>query len=355
MQDATYKINQDAEETAEQRSVSVIPSEARNPFPRPLPAARRRRHCRKAMTGARVLRLRCAPLRTTRGTVFCHSERSEESVTPVPSLPPTGGVIVPDNDRRTDPSTPLRREASPLGRSAQDDNHGNCSHPDSALHVLYCDKSILVCEKPAGVLSEPGQGKNLPDLASAWLKARGENPELRTVHRLDKAVGGLMVLARTQKAAASLIDQIAARSAEKEYLAVLRGVPSAEAATLEDLLFHDSRSNKTFVVTRPRKGVREAKLSYRVLGRADTEAGPLTLVRVKLHTGRTHQIRAQFSHRGLPLLGDIRYGSKAQHGPALFSCFLAFDHPETGKRMEFELLPQGEPWNLFAEPQQHTP
>ncbi len=109
------------------------------------------------------------------------------------------------------------------------------------------------------------------------------------------------------------------------------------------------------MVTRPRKGVREAKLSYRVLGRADTEAGPLTLVRVKLHTGRTHQIRAQFSHRGLPLLGDIRYGSKAQHGPALFSCFLAFDHPESGKRMQFELLPQGEPWELFAEPQQHTP
>ena len=283
---------------------------------------------------------------------FCHSERSEESV---PSLPPTGGVIAGGNDRRTDPSTTLRREASPLGRSAQDDNHGNCSHPHSALHVLYCDNAILVCEKPVNCLSEPGPGKNVPDMASEWLKAKGEHPDVRTVHRLDKAVGGLMVLARTQRAAASLIDQIAARTAEKEYLAVLRGVPTAEVATLEDLLFHDSRTNKTFVVTRPRKGVREAKLSYRVLGRADTETGPLSLVRVKLHTGRTHQIRAQFSHRGLPLLGDIRYGSKAGHGPALFSCFLAFDHPETGKRMEFELLPTGEPWNLFAEPQQHTP
>ena len=204
--------------------------------------------------------------------------------------------------------------------------------PVGALNVLYCDASLLVCEKPVNCLSEPGPGKNVPDMSSEWLRTKGENPDVRTVHRLDKAVGGLMVLARTQRAAASLIDQIAARTAEKEYLAVLRGVPRQEAATLEDLLFHDSRTNKTFVVTRPRKGVREAKLSYRVLGRADTEAGPLSLVRVKLHTGRTHQIRAQFSHRGLPLLGDIRYGSRAGHGPALFSCFSSSPSRAAGAR-----------------------
>ncbi len=223
-----------------------------------------------------------------------------------------------------------------------------CLMPDAyPLNVLYYDDALLVCEKPVNCLSEPGAGANLPALAADWLRARGENPEVRTVHRLDKAVGGLMVLARTQKAAASLIDQIAARTAEKEYLAVLRGVPAEDEATLEDLLFHDSRTNKTFVVTRPRKGVRDAKLSYRVVGRTGTPEQPLTLVRVKLHTGRTHQIRAQFSHRGLPLLGDIRYGSKAAHGPALFSCRLAFDHPETGKRMAFELTPTGEPWEGF--------
>ena len=224
-----------------------------------------------------------------------------------------------------------------------------------ALNVLYWDREIIVCEKPAGVLSEPGPGRNLPDLAAAWLTAKGEDPTVRTVHRLDKAVGGLTVLARTQAAAASLIAQIAARTVEKEYLAVLRGVPEAEEATLEDLLFHDSRSNKTFVVTRPRKGVREAKLSYRTVGRTVGESGPLTLVRVRLHTGRTHQIRAQFSHRGLPLLGDIRYGSKAAHGPALFSCFLAFDHPKTGERMKFELLPKGSPWNLFEKQLEELP
>ena len=215
------------------------------------------------------------------------------------------------------------------------------------LNVLYCDEAVLVCEKPTGCLSEPGPGRNLPQLAELWLRERGETGPLHTVHRLDKPVGGLTVLARTRAAAASLIGQIAAGTVEKEYLAVLRGVPAEPEAVLEDLLFHDSRTNKTFVVSRPRKGVREAKLSYRVLARAGTEAAPLTLVRVRLYTGRTHQIRAQFSHRGLPLLGDVRYGSRAEHGPALFSCFLSFDHPATGKRMVFEAKPRGTPWDLF--------
>ena len=215
------------------------------------------------------------------------------------------------------------------------------------LRVLYCDRALLVCEKPAGCLSEPGPGRNLPALAEAWLTARGEGPQVHTVHRLDKPVGGLTVLARTRAAAGSLIGQIAAHTAEKEYLAVIRGVPEAAEGCWEDLLFHDSRTNKTFVVTRPRKGVREAKLSYRVLGQAEREGQVLSLVRVRLYTGRTHQIRAQFSHRGLPLLGDVRYGSRADHGPALFSCCLAFDHPETGKRMSFSLEPEGMPWRLF--------
>ena len=215
------------------------------------------------------------------------------------------------------------------------------------LRVLYCDKAVLVCEKPAGCLSEPGQGRNLPALAAAWLARQGEDPAVRTVHRLDKAVGGLMVLARTQQAAASLIAQISARTAEKEYLAVLRGEPEQPEGELTDLLFHDERTNKTFVVSRPRKGVREAKLSYRLLACREQDGQRLSLVRVRLHTGRTHQIRVQFSSRGLPLLGDVRYGSRAAHGPALFSCLLAFDHPETGKRMRFELKPEGTPWNLF--------
>lgn len=294
----------------------------------------------------------------------CHSEGSEESASPVPSCRPQVASLPEAMTGERVPRlrcAPLRttdndRQSGSFGSgSAQDDRLEAFPSPGSALRVLYCDRDILVCEKPAGVLSEPGPGANLPALAGQWLTARGEAPTLRTVHRLDRAVGGLTVLARTQKAAASLIAQIEARTVEKEYLAVLRGVPEAGEAALEDLLFHDSRSNKSFVVTRPRKGVREAKLSYRVVGRAEGETGPLSLVRIRLHTGRTHQIRVQFSHRGLPLLGDLRYGSRASHGPALFACRLAFDHPATGKRMKFELLPTGEPWDLFAEPQQHTP
>ncbi len=215
------------------------------------------------------------------------------------------------------------------------------------IEILYRDADVVVCRKPAGFLSEPGPGKNLPDALRDTLLAAGEDGTLYTVHRLDKPVAGLTVLARTHEAASSLIAQIAAHTAQKEYLAVLRGLPAEREAVWEDLLFHDSRTNKTFVVTRPRKGVRAAKLSWRLLGTAEAEGQTLSLVRVRLFTGRTHQIRAQFSGRGLPLLGDIRYGSKAEHGPALFSCYLSFDHPRTGKRMEFACKPQGTPWNLF--------
>lgn len=223
----------------------------------------------------------------------------------------------------------------------------DASRPEQSLEVLYCDAQLMVCVKPANCLSEPGPGRSLPGLAGQWLAARGEDPTVRTVHRLDKTVGGLMMLARTQGAAASLIAQVEAGTVEKEYLALLRGRPEAPEGELTDLLFHDSRTNKTFVVSRPRKGVREAKLSYRVLKELSEDPGPLTLVRVRLHTGRTHQIRVQFASRGLPLLGDIRYGSKASHGPALFSCRLAFSHPTTGKRMTFEKKPTGTPWSLF--------
>ena len=131
----------------------------------------------------------------------------------------------------------------------------------------------------------------------------------------------------------------------KEYLAVLRGTPAQDEATLTDLLFRDAAHNKSYVVKRMRKGVRQASLSYTVQGEADG----LTLVRVQLHTGRTHQIRVQFSSRGLPLLGDIRYGSKADCSPALWSTRLALTHPVTGKPIDVSCPPPDAwPWNLFA-------
>ena len=155
-----------------------------------------------------------------------------------------------------------------------------------------------------------------------------------------------MLFSRSPSVTGKLTGLIARHEVEKEYFAILRGRPEKDEDTLEDLLFHDSTHNKSFVVQRERKGVRKASLSYKVLGY--NEAEDLTLVRVRLHTGRTHQIRVQFSHRKLPLLGDIRYGSKADCDPALWSFHLAFTHPVTKKRVDVTAAPPMEyPWVLF--------
>ncbi len=219
------------------------------------------------------------------------------------------------------------------------------------LNILYKDSHILVAVKPVGYLSEPAESKSFPALLSEHLTSLGESGELFTVHRLDKAVSGLMVYARNHKAASFLTTAIANREVEKEYLAVLRGVPQEEEAVLEDLLFRDAAKNKTYVVARPRKGVRDARLSYRRLGVWQEGEKKLSLVQVRLHTGRTHQIRVQFSSRGMPLVGDIRYGSKdVNRNPALFSCRLAFTHPVSGEKVEFSALPPQEyPWEVFHE------
>ena len=221
------------------------------------------------------------------------------------------------------------------------------------IPIIYADTAILLCVKPAGVVSEPDRGRGLPELLSAQLRESGQPDDIAGVHRLDKAVGGLMVFSRRKDLTGALTEQIKRREVEKEYLAVLRGRPDAPEGTLEDLLFHDSRCNKTFVVDRMRKGVREAKLSYRTLGQAEDGGQILTLVRVRLHTGRTHQIRVQFASRGLPLLGDIRYGSKAPCTPALWSYRLGFDHPLTGERLNFTCPPpETWPWTLFPIPKE---
>ena len=213
------------------------------------------------------------------------------------------------------------------------------------MQILYEDAQIVVCVKPAGVLSEPSNGRGLPELLAARYRERGEKDTVLTVHRLDKIVGGVMVLARTKDAASKLTRMIAEREPEKEYLAVLRGTPEKPADTLTDLLFRDAAKNKTYIVKRMRKGVREASLSYETVAEKDG----LTLVRVKLHTGRTHQIRVQFASRGLPLLGDIRYGSKDPRcEAALWSHRLAFAHPVTDEPLEFSCdPPDAYPWDLF--------
>lgn len=209
------------------------------------------------------------------------------------------------------------------------------------MEIIYQDQDVLVCVKPARVLStdEPG---GLPELIRQELG--DPKADIRTVHRLDRVVSGLMVLARNAPAASALSRQIRENTFEKEYLAVLHGVPVAENGTLRDLLGRDKARKMTFVAQEPAKGVQEAVLHYRVLRRGDG----ISLVRVRLETGRTHQIRVQFASRKHPLWGDGKYGSRQKGNIALQSAGLCFEHPVTGKRMEFSLpLPEGQPWELF--------
>ncbi len=215
------------------------------------------------------------------------------------------------------------------------------------LRILYEDEFLVVCVKPVGVLSEDDpQRACMPQLLRRYYRQTGQPDYIATVHRLDRITGGVMLFSRRREITGKLIAAVAAHQVEKEYLAVLRGHPLQPEDTLTDLLFRDSRCNKSFVVQRIRKGVREASLSYRELG----QNGELSLVRVRLHTGRTHQIRVQFSSRGLPLLGDVRYGSKDPAcSAALWSYRLCFRHPVTGKTIAVtQAPPDVYPWNLFA-------
>ena len=213
------------------------------------------------------------------------------------------------------------------------------------MNILYEDRELLVCEKPAGLISEEG---GLP----ALLRAELSLPELYCVHRLDRETGGLMVYAKTRRAAAGLSAAIAAGELKKEYLAVVQGQPEP-GGELRDLLYRDAAKNKSFVVKRMRKGVREARLSYRLL---DTREG-LSLLRIYLETGRSHQIRVQFASRGFPLAGDRKYGSALRDwGLALWSASLAFPHPVSREILRFALLPpKARPWDLFPlEPEEIT-
>ena len=201
------------------------------------------------------------------------------------------------------------------------------------MELIYQDDDVLVCVKPAGALStdEPG---GVPELARQELG--DPKADVRTVHRLDAVVSGLMVLARNASAASELSRQIREQTFGKEYLAVVHGRPEEAAGTYVDLLLRDKRERKTYVVTEGAKGVQEAILDYQILG----SNGELTRVAIQLRTGRTHQIRCQFSSRQMPLVGDRKYSLNEDGcNIALWSHKIAFDHPKTGKRMEFQLPP----------------
>ena len=208
--------------------------------------------------------------------------------------------------------------------------------------ILYSDPDIAVCLKPAGIASEEG---GMPELLRGQLGG-----DCFCVHRLDKPAGGVMVYARTSRAAASLSKALASGRFAKNYLTVVQGAPDEPEGSMRDLIFHDTEKNKSYVVSRPRRGVKEALLSYALLDTREWEGKTLSALRIALHTGRSHQIRVQFASRGMPLVGDGRYGSELRTFPlALWSERLIFPHPADGREMNNTSPPPAcFPWTEFS-------
>ena len=192
------------------------------------------------------------------------------------------------------------------------------------MDILYSDRDLAVCIKPVGLDSEA-------EVPAELKKALGG--EIFPIHRLDRNVGGVMVFARTKQAAAALSKAVQEGQMVKEYVAMVHGTPP-ERGDWEDFLFKDSRKNKVFAVKKERKGVKYARLEFERLS-----AGETSLVHIRLHTGRSHQIRVQFSSRGFPLVGDHKYGSRDEKlEPMLFSCRITF--PWKGESKVFEAKPE---------------
>ena len=210
------------------------------------------------------------------------------------------------------------------------------------MEILYKDRHIAVCVKPVGVISEDA---GMPALLREQLGG-----EAYCVHRLDTVVGGVMVYALSKKAASQLSAYVAGDMFTKEYLAVVEGIPDPDEGYLDDLLLKDGAKGKSFVVQRMRKGVKDARLQYKVLQSVATVHGTYSLVWVRLVTGRFHQIRVQFASRKHPLVGDGKYGSKCNKcTTALWAWRLTFPHPKTGEWRRYDKTPPAQfPWNLFS-------
>ncbi len=216
---------------------------------------------------------------------------------------------------------------------------------NTTINILYRDKDIVVAVKPVGILSQSDKTgePSMIEILCEQLKK-----EIFSIHRLDRAVGGVMVFAFTRTAAGKLSGMMGTDRFIKEYLAVVHGTPQNEKGMLCDYLLHDPKRNITTVVSKNDRNAKEALLSYDLL--QTTEENDSSLVHIHLHTGRTHQIRVQFSSRNMPIVGDGKYGSRDRCGLALWSNRLSFSHPTRKKHLTFSALPDLTitPWDRFS-------
>ena len=220
------------------------------------------------------------------------------------------------------------------------------------MKILYEDKYLLVCEKPVGVESQvSSNGKeNMLELLSRYREESGENSYVGLVHRLDTVTGGAMIYSKREDMTGKLSALVQSGDYKKTYLAVVHGVPEEAEGEMRDLLYHDKRKNKSFVVAKSRAGVKEALASFRLIESVKREDGEeMSLVEVELMTGRTHQIRVQLASRKMPLVGDGKYGSRDNRATcALWSHKVEFTHPVTRQKIQAVSYPSDTyPWNIF--------
>ncbi|GEL78493.1 RluA family pseudouridine synthase [Tenuibacillus multivorans] len=222
------------------------------------------------------------------------------------------------------------------------------------INILYEDNHLLFVEKPVNIPVQADQtgDKDLLTMLKEYIKVRDEKPGnvyLALVHRLDRPVGGVMVFAKTSKAASRLSDQIRRNVFDKQYLTVVRGSPHKHQDRLQDFLVKDKKENKVYTSSHKNKKAKKAILEYETLG----EKKGMSLLKIQLHTGRPHQIRVQLSSRGLPIYGDQKYGEKVnQPGQqiALWSHSLAIEHPIKKEEVRVESHPPMDfPWHLWSE------
>ena len=201
------------------------------------------------------------------------------------------------------------------------------------MKILFEDESIIACIKERGIISQSDSAGGISMITELEKHC---DCKIFPLHRLDKEVGGVMVYAKTKSAAAGLSKDIQEHKFIKEYIALIHGTPENSRGEMRDLLFKDSKKNKSYVVKRERKGVKEALLDYELL---DSNNG-FSKVLIKLHTGRTHQIRVQFASRKMPLCGDKKYGAKDESNTiGLWSYRITFNHPITGESLSFSEIP----------------